>query len=92
MATKVLIPTALRQYAEKMDSVEVEARTVGELLDKLTRSFNDLRRHLFNEEGQLRSFVNVYVNEEDVRYLQREQTPLSGEDVVSIVPSIAGGR
>lgn len=91
MATKVIIPTALRQFTEKNPSVELEAKTVGELLQQLTDRFGELRKHLFNEEGKLRSFVNIYVNEEDVRHLQRDQTPLSEQDVVSIVPSIAGG-
>lgn len=88
---KVLIPTPLRQYAGKLDAVEVEGATVGEALNKLTAQHPDLRRHLYNDEGKLRSFVNVYVNDEDIRYLQKDQTAVGGSDVVSIVPSIAGG-
>jgi adenylyltransferase/sulfurtransferase len=88
---KILIPTPLRQFAGKNDQVTVEAATVGEALDKLTSEHGDLRRHLFNDEGKLRSFVNVYVNDDDIRYLDRDKTSLKGEDVVSIVPSIAGG-
>ncbi|HEV8130963.1 MAG TPA: molybdopterin-synthase adenylyltransferase MoeB [Acidobacteriota bacterium] len=91
MSNKVLIPTPLRQYAGKSDSVQLEGKTIRELLDNLTRQYVDLRKHLFNEEGKLRSFVNVYVNDEDIRYLQKENTPLNDGDVVSIVPSIAGG-
>jgi adenylyltransferase/sulfurtransferase len=89
---KVLIPTPLRQYADKRDSVEVEGRTVGEILEALTSQYTELRRHLFNDEGKLRNFVNVYVNDEDIRYLAREATPVQAGDTLSIVPSIAGGR
>ncbi|MGI8746543.1 MAG: molybdopterin-synthase adenylyltransferase MoeB [Bryobacteraceae bacterium] len=88
---KILIPTPLRQYSEKQDSVEVQGATVGEVLSALTSKYSDLRRHLFNEEGKLRSFVNVYVNDEDIRYLHKDATPLNQGDTVSIVPSIAGG-
>lgn len=89
---KVLIPTPLRQYADKRDSVEIEGRTVGEILEALTSQYTELRRHLFNEEGKLRNFVNIYVNDEDIRYLSREATPVQAGDTLSIVPSIAGGR
>ncbi len=88
---KVLIPTPLRQYVDKKESVEVGGATVGEILETLTRQYAELRRHLYNEEGKLRSFVNVYVNDEDIRYLNREQTPVKDQDTISIVPSIAGG-
>lgn len=88
---KILIPTALRQYAERRDSVEIAGSTVGELLEKLAGSFPELRRHLFNDEGRLRSFVNVYLNDEDIRYLAREATPVGESDTISIVPSVAGG-
>jgi molybdopterin synthase sulfur carrier subunit len=91
MAVKVLIPTPLRQYAEKHDSVEVEAETVAEALQGLTARYGDLRRHLYNDEGKIRSFVNIYLNDEDIRYLSKEQTPTHDKDVLSIVPSIAGG-
>jgi len=88
---KVMIPTPLRQYAGRNDAVEVEGGTVGEALGRLTAAHPDLRNQLYTEEGKLRSFVNVYVNDEDIRYLGREQTPLTPGDVISIVPSIAGG-
>ena len=91
MPVKVLIPTPLRQYAEKHDSVELEAKTVGEALQGLTSRYSDLRRHLYNDEGKIRSFVNIYLNDEDIRYLSKEQTPTNDKDVLSIVPSIAGG-
>ena len=89
---KILIPTPLRQYAGKLDSVEISAPTVGEALASLTSTHADLKKHLYNDEGKLRSFVNVYVNDEDIRYLNKEATALSDKDTVSIVPSIAGGR
>jgi molybdopterin/thiamine biosynthesis adenylyltransferase/rhodanese-related sulfurtransferase/molybdopterin converting factor small subunit len=88
---KILIPTPLRQYADKLDSVEAPGLTVGEALGALTGKYAELRRHLYNDEGKLRSFVNVYVNDEDIRYLSKDSTPLKDGDVVSIVPSIAGG-
>jgi molybdopterin/thiamine biosynthesis adenylyltransferase/rhodanese-related sulfurtransferase/molybdopterin converting factor small subunit len=88
---KVLIPTPLRQYAGKQDSVELAGKTVAEVLHSLTSQYADLRRHLYTDEGKLRSFVNVYVNDDDIRYLEKDATPLKDGDVVSIVPSIAGG-
>jgi adenylyltransferase/sulfurtransferase len=91
MAVKVIIPTPLRPYAGKQASVELQATTVGEALAALTAKFGDLRKHLFADDGRLRSFVNVYVNDEDIRYLEKDQTRLSEGDTVSIVPSIAGG-
>ena len=91
MTTKILIPTPLRPYADRRDAVEADGQTVGELLADLTRKHAGLRAHLFNEQGKLRSFVNVYVNDEDIRYLQKEQTLVSATDTVSIVPSVAGG-
>jgi sulfur-carrier protein adenylyltransferase/sulfurtransferase len=91
MPTKILIPTPLRAYTAKQDTVEVEGQTIAEALGELTSQFGDLRPHLFNDQGRLRSFVNVYVNDEDIRYLQRDATVLRPGDVVSIVPSVAGG-
>ena len=91
MAVKVMIPTPLRVYAGKRDCAEFTAATVGEALGHLTTQFGDLRKHLFTEEGKLRSFVNVYVNDEDIRYLAKENTPTKDGDTISIVPSIAGG-
>ena len=91
MANNVLIPTPLRVYAGKQDVVQADGKTVGELLDNLTSQYTDLRKHLYNEDGKLRSFVNVYLNDDDIRYLQREDTPVADGDTVSIVPSVAGG-
>ena len=88
---KILIPTPLRQFAGKNDSLELSGSTVGEVLQGLTSQYGDLLKHLYTDEGKLRSFVNVYVNDEDIRYLDKDKTALKDGDVVSIVPSIAGG-
>ena len=88
---KILIPTPLRQYAEKKDSADVSGATVGEALSALTAQYPDLRRQIFTDEGKLRSFVNVYLNDEDIRYLDKEKTAVAPADTLSIVPSIAGG-
>ena len=88
---KILIPTPLRPYTDKQDAVDAAGATVGELLADLTTKHSGLKAHLYNEEGKLRSFVNVYVNDEDIRYLQKEQTPVNSGDTVSIIPSVAGG-
>ncbi len=88
---KIHIPTPLRQYAGKKATIDVQADNVGEALFALTTSYPDLRRHLYTDDGKLRAFVNVYLNDEDIRYLGREQTPVGDADTLSIVPSIAGG-
>ena len=91
MSTKILIPTPLRSYTGKQDVVEAEGSTVGELLSDMTARHGGLRKHLYTEDGKLRSFVNIYVNDDDIRYLEKEQTPVTSEDTVSIIPSVAGG-
>lgn len=91
MTVKVLIPTPLRPHAGGQAAAEVQAKTVEEALTQLTVQFADLRRHLFTEEGKLRSFVNVYVNGEDIRYLKQENTPTADGDTIKLIPSIAGG-
>ncbi|HXZ33285.1 MAG TPA: ubiquitin-like small modifier protein 1 [Terriglobales bacterium] len=88
---QVHIPTPLRQYAGKQADVAVQAGTVAEALSQLVSKHPELRQHLYTDDGRLRSFVNVYVNDEDVRYLQKEATPIKDNDTISIVPSIAGG-
>src|SRR4051794_12330940 len=88
---KILIPTPLRPYTDKQDAVDASGATVGELLADLTRKHDGLKAHLYNEQSKLRSFVNIYVNDEDIRYLQKEQTPVAAGDTVSIIPSVAGG-
>ncbi|MGE5644541.1 MAG: MoaD/ThiS family protein [Acidobacteriota bacterium] len=88
---KILIPTPLRQFAGGKDSVDLSGTTVGELLGKLTSEHGELRKHLYTGEGKLRSFVNVYLNDEDIRHLEKEATQVNESDTITIVPSIAGG-
>ena len=106
MGVKVVIPTPLRQYTERKDSVVAEGQTVEEVLLNLTTQYGDLRKHegrgrlvvepilerILDPSGDVRSFVNIYRNDEDIRNLERAQTPVKETDVLSIVPSIAGGR
>jgi adenylyltransferase/sulfurtransferase len=88
----IFIPTPLRLYAGGQDAVEMHAATVAEALKALTESHPDLRKHLFTSEGNLRAFVNLYLNDEDVRYLPaKEDTAVGAADTLSIIPSIAGG-
>ena len=88
---KVLIPTPLRQYADKQNAVEISGATVGDVLGGLTSKYSDLRRHLFTDDGKLRSFVNVYLNDEDIRYLDSLGTAVKDGDELSIIPAVAGG-
>jgi molybdopterin synthase sulfur carrier subunit len=86
------IPTPLRAYAAGSDCATVEAATVAQALNALTDMHPELRKHLFTPEGTVRSFVNLYLNDEDVRYLpSKEETVVTDEDTLSIIPSIAGG-
>jgi adenylyltransferase/sulfurtransferase len=91
MPVKVMIPTPLRPYVGNQAIVEIEGTNVGQLLQNLTAKHGDLRPHLYSPDGKLRSFVNIYLNDEDIRYLKREETPVTGADTLSIVPSVAGG-
>ncbi|MEM4417278.1 MAG: ubiquitin-like small modifier protein 1 [Nitrososphaerota archaeon] len=91
MQVKIYLPTPLRQYADGRDIVEVEARTVGEALQNLASKFTGLRKQIFTETGGVRSFVNVFVNDEDIRHLQGQETVLKEGDTIYIIPSIAGG-
>jgi adenylyltransferase/sulfurtransferase len=91
MPIKVLIPTPLRPYAGKHSVIELTAQTVGEALSDLIAKHPDMRKHLFSEQGKLRSFVNVYLNDEDIRYLSKDATPVKETDTVTIAPSVAGG-
>ena len=88
---KILIPTPLRPFTDKLDTVEVTGSTVGELLQHLTTKHPGLKQHLYAADGKLRSFVNVYVNDDDIRYLQKNETPVKDGDTLSIIPSVAGG-
>src|SRR5688572_1687296 len=91
MPNIINIPTPLRPFTDKHEAVEVSGATVGELLTDLTTRYEGLRKHLYADNGRLRNFVNVYLNDEDIRYLQREETPVKAGDTLSIVPSVAGG-
>ncbi|GAB4206768.1 MAG: MoaD/ThiS family protein [Roseiflexaceae bacterium] len=92
MAASISIPTALRQYAGGSASIKLEGTTAGELLGALTEQFPQLGKQLYNEQGQLRSFVNIYVGDEDIRYLKGLETPVPEGETVSIIPAIAGGN
>ena len=85
---KVLIPTPLRPYTGQKDAVEVEGGTVGEALASLTSSYGDLRKHLYADDGKLRHFVNIYVNDDDIRYLDRDATKLKDGDVIFVRESL----
>jgi len=91
MPVTVRIPTPLRPFTGQRDRVEADGATVGQILRFVTDAHPDLARHLYGDDGRLRSFVNVYVNDEDIRRLRKEDTPVRADDTVSIVPSVAGG-
>jgi sulfur-carrier protein len=89
----IFIPTPLRPFVDGQDRIEVNAPSVTGALEALTLDRPELRKHLFTPEGRVRAFVNLYLNDEDVRYLpQREDTAVTATDTLSIIPSIAGGR
>ncbi len=88
---KVRIPTPLRKLTEGQGEVNGEGTDVATLIDALEQSYPGLKERLFDEEGTLRRFVNIYINEEDIRFQQGILTPLKTGDEVSIVPAIAGG-
>ena len=91
MPITITIPTPLRQFAGGQAEVHVDAHTAGEALNQLTTTHSELRRHLFNDQNALRNFVNVYVNDEDIRHVSGPETPVKDGDTILIVPSIAGG-
>jgi adenylyltransferase/sulfurtransferase len=91
MSVTITIPTPLRQFAAGQSEIQVEAQTAGEALNQLTTTHSELRRHLFNDQNGLRNFVNVYVNDEDIRHVNGQDTAVKDGDTILIVPSIAGG-
>jgi molybdopterin synthase sulfur carrier subunit len=91
MAQKVRIPTPLRKLTNNEELVEVNAATVGEAFAELQTRYPGIQERLLDDQGAVRRFVNVYVNEEDIRFLQNQQTPLKDGDEISIIPAIAGG-
>ena len=91
MSAKVRIPTPLRKLTNNEELVEVEATTVAEAFQQLQARFPGIQERLLDEAGSVRRFVNVYVNEEDIRFLQNQNTPIKSGDEISIIPAIAGG-
>jgi sulfur-carrier protein len=90
MAT-VIIPTPLRKFTNQTAKVQIEAGTIGEVIDRITLDFPELKKHLLDQQGDIRSFVNIFAGDEDIRDLQKEKTPVNNSTVISIVPAIAGG-
>jgi sulfur-carrier protein len=90
MAT-VIIPTPLRKFTNQTARLLVEAETVGEIIEKITIDFPELKKHLLDSQGSIRSFVNIFSGDDDIRDLQQEKTKISQSTVISIVPAIAGG-
>jgi sulfur-carrier protein len=91
MAKNVRIPTPLRKLTNNEETVEVSAGTIGELIAELQSRYPGIQERLLDDQGQVRRFVNVYVNEEDIRFLKNQETPLKEGDEISIIPAIAGG-
>jgi len=91
MAKKVRIPTPLRKLTNNEEIVEVDSATIGEAITELQSRYPGIKERLVDEKGEVRRFVNVYVNEEDIRFLQNQDTPLKEGDEISIIPAIAGG-
>ena len=91
MAATVRIPTPLRKLTNEQETVEVESATIGGAVEELEGKFPGIKERLGDEAGEIRRFVNVYVNEEDIRFLENQDTPLKDGDDVSIIPAIAGG-
>ena len=91
MSITILIPTALRQFTDEQSEIHAEANTVAAALSELTAKFPDIQKHLFTEQNTLRNFVNIYVNEDNIRQKNGLETALAPNDTIMIVPSIAGG-
>jgi molybdopterin synthase sulfur carrier subunit len=91
MSVKVRIPTPLRKLTNNEEVVEVNAGTIGAAITELQARYPGIKERLLDENGSVRRFVNVYVNEEDIRFLQNQETPVKSGDEVSIIPAIAGG-
>ncbi|MEB3336810.1 MAG: MoaD/ThiS family protein [Leptolyngbyaceae bacterium] len=91
MSVKVLIPTPLQQLTNNQATVNCDGSTIVELLESLEQNCPGIKARICDDQGQLRRFVNFYVNSEDIRFLEGPQTPLKDGDEVSIIPAIAGG-
>jgi len=88
---KLIIPTPLRKFTNNQSSIETNGKTVLEVVTQLTETYPELKEHLFDENENIRSFVRIYVGDEDIKKLDREHTKVSSEDTISIIPAIAGG-
>ena len=92
MAVKVRIPTPLRKLTKEKEIVEIDScATLGDMIESLEKSYPGIKERLCDEKGEIRRFINVYLNDEDIRFLKNRQTPVKAGDEVSIVPAIAGG-
>lgn len=92
MAVKIRIPTPLQKLTGEKAEVEVQARNVKDLIVQLEKKYPGIKERICDESGRIRRFVNLYLNEEDIRFLKQEETALKDGDEVSIVPAIAGGK
>ncbi|MCH2522623.1 MAG: MoaD family protein [Dehalococcoidia bacterium] len=92
MGIKVRIPGPLRKLTNELDQVEITAGNIGELIDLLEKEYNGMKERLCDEDGELRYFVNIYLNGEDIRFIEGMNTPTESGDEVSIVPAVAGGK
>ena len=90
MAT-VIIPTPLRKFTNNTARLQIQANNINEVVNELTQNFPDLKKHLLDESGKVRSFVNIFVGDDDIRNLEQEQTTVKDETIISIIPAIAGG-
>jgi molybdopterin converting factor small subunit len=90
MAT-VIIPTPLRKFTNNTARLQIQANNINEVVNELTQNFPDLKKHLLDESGKVRSFVNIFVGDNDIRNLEQEQTTVKEETIISIIPAIAGG-
>jgi sulfur-carrier protein len=90
MAT-IIIPTPLRKFTNNTARLDIQADTIAKTVDELTLNFPDLKKHLLDDNGQIRSFVNIFVGNDDIRNLQHGDTVVKSDTVISIVPAIAGG-
>jgi sulfur-carrier protein len=91
MAT-IIIPTPLRKFTNNSAKLQTNADTIGKTVAELTLHFPDLKKHLLDEHGQIRFFVNIFVDNDDIRDLQQERTAVQPNSIISIVPAIAGGN
>ena len=91
MGVLIEIPSALKQYVNNQDEVEVDGSSVEETLDSLCTQFTELKRNLFDEDGKVRNFINVYLNDDDIRYVEGMKSEVKDGDSIQIIPSISGG-